>query len=163
MEEQNKTTEKLTDKAFSRLVLMSVLAILICIVCLCSTTYAWFTDNVPSNGNQIKSAESCDLSVTVTHSGIELTEIENGVELVADEVYTVTLTLPSGSASGYCLIEADGNVYYSEYIARHTDETAQTVSFTVKVKETQTVTFTKRWGIYSDDCNVVNGGELLIP
>ena len=163
MEEQNKTTEKLTDKAFSRLVLMSVLAILFCIICLCSTTYAWFTDSVPSSGNQIKSAESCNLSVTITHNGNELTEIENGVELVAGEVYTVTLSLPSGSASGYCLIEAGGNTYYSEYIARHTEETPKTVSFTVKVEETQTVTFTKRWGIYSDEGDVMHDGVLLIP
>ena len=100
MEQQNKPKAKLTDKAFSRLVLTSVLAIIVCIVCLCSTTYAWFTDSAPSNENEIKMAETFDLTVTVTKDGTPLADIENGVELEAGVVYTVTLSLPAGSASG---------------------------------------------------------------
>ena len=171
MEEQNKKTEKLTDKAFSRLVLMSVFAILICIVGMCSTTYAWFNDGVPSGEIQIKAADSCLLSVTVSSAEeqtalgqitaeAEVQEME--LDLEANVPYTVTLSLPSDSASGYCLITAEnGDVYHSDYIARHDGE-LQTVSFTLTVETAQKITFTKRWGIYSDACDVVNG-EMLIP
>ena len=44
MKKQN--NEKLSDKAFARLALTSILGILVCIICLCSTTYAWFTGSV---------------------------------------------------------------------------------------------------------------------
>lgn len=98
MEQQN--TEKLSDKAFARLILTSVFGVLLCLVLLCSTTYAWFTADVPSNNNEIKSATHCDLSVSVYKDGVALENIASGVSLKAGN-YTVTLTLPKDSASGY--------------------------------------------------------------
>ena len=53
MEKQNNKTDKLTDKAFSRLVITSVIGILVCIACLCSTTFAWFTGATESNTNTV--------------------------------------------------------------------------------------------------------------
>ncbi len=162
MKIKNSIKETLTDKAFSRLALTSVLAILICMACLCSTTYAWFTNNTQSVGNEIKSSNVGDFSVEVTApDGTELTGIENGVELVADEIYTVTLSLSGGNASGYCLISAGGENYYSDYILRH-ESVRKTISFHLTVKTTQTVVFTPRWGIYTGDSDVVNA-RLIIP
>ena len=162
MEQQNNTKSKLTDKAFSRLVLTSILGILVCIVCLCSSTYAWFSDSAPSNGNQIKMADECALTVYVVKDGTALEDIENGVELEAGVEYLVMLSLPANSASGYCLISAGGNTYYSDYIAAHSDPQPQTKSFVLKVETTQTVTFTSRWGIYAQDSHVVDG-KMIIP
>ena len=162
MEEQNEKEEVLTDKAFSRMLLTSVLGILFCIVCLCSTTFAWFTDSAPSAQNEINVADECLLSVTVTESGEELENIESGVLLEAGKEYTVKLSLPSGSASGYCMIVAGDNTYYSDYIARHSETEPQTVVFTLTVGEDRTVVFKPHWGIYSKDADVVDG-KLLIP
>ncbi len=157
MEEQNKVTESLSDKAFSRLLLTSVLGIVICIACLCASTFAWFSDSAPSKGNEIKMAENCLLSVTVSLNDVPLTGIENGVELTAGETYRVVLSLPANTASGYCLITAGGRTYYTDYILRHSNAEPQTVSFTLTVKETQTVKFTSRWGIYAAESDVENG------
>jgi uncharacterized membrane protein YdbT with pleckstrin-like domain len=44
---------KLTDKAFSRLLITSVVAILFLVACLCSTTYAWFVQDISSGENLI--------------------------------------------------------------------------------------------------------------
>ena len=162
MEQQNNTKSKLTDKAFSRLVFTSILGIFVCIVCLCSTTYAWFSDSAPSNGNQIKMAEECTLSVYVVKDGTALENIEDGVELEAGVEYLVMLSLPAGSSSGYCLISAGGITYYSDYIVSHTDPEPQTKSFVLKVETTQTVKFTSRWGIYAQDSHVVDG-KIIIP
>ncbi len=49
MEQQN--NRKLSDKVFARLALTSILGILVCIICLCSTTYAWFTGSVQVDSN----------------------------------------------------------------------------------------------------------------
>lgn len=161
MEKQNKTTEKLTDKAFLRLIVTSVLGIFICIVCLCSSTFAWFVDSAPSEGNEIKISDELLLTVTLTQNGVELTGLDTGVELEAGLEYVVTMKLDAGSSSGYCLIEANGVEYYSDYIARNDDQ-EQTVSFVLKVDQAQTVVFTNRWGIYSGESDVVDG-ILLIP
>ena len=67
MEKQN--NEKLSDKAFARLFLTSILGILVCIICLCSTTYAWFTGSVQVDSNKIQTADACLLSVSVYKDG----------------------------------------------------------------------------------------------
>ena len=69
MEQQN--NEKLSDKAFARLALTSILGILVCIICLCSTTYAWFTGSVQVNNNTLKAADTCLLSVSVYKDGAD--------------------------------------------------------------------------------------------
>ena len=162
MDEQNKKTDALTDKAFLRLMVTSFLAIFVCIVCLCSTTWCWFSDSAPSSDNRIAMASECLLEVTVAEDGTALADIENGVELQAGVAYIVTLSLPADTASGYCVISAGTQTYYTDYIARHSDPVPKTVSFTLSVGTTQTVTFTPRWGIYAQESDV-RESALLIP
>ena len=69
MEKQN--NEKLSDKAFARLFLTSILGILVCIICLCSTTYAWFTGSVQVDSNKIQTADACLISVSVYKDGAD--------------------------------------------------------------------------------------------
>ena len=164
MEQQN--NEKLSDKAFARLVLTSILGILVCIICLCSTTYAWFTGSVQVDSNTLKAADACLLSVSVYKDGAEgslaTVDTVNAATLECEEgTYTVTLTLPKESASGYLVLTVDGQEYYSDYLQRN-DNTDQTLTFTLNVKAAKTVTFTARWGIYSGDCHVKNGETLTI-
>lgn len=166
MDEQNNKvkTDKLSDKAFLRLVTTSILGIIVCLVCLCSTTYAWFTASIPSVGNELKTAGACDLEVTVSpHNpeGEAFTDIENGVLMEPGVDYLVVMLLPPGSASGYCLIEADGKTYYSDYIIGNSDE-PQIKSFWLKIDDMpRVVTFTTRWGILNRESDVV-GGTLSI-
>ena len=162
MKKQNNTIKKLTDKAFSRLIITSFLGIFVCVICLCSTTFAWFSETTPSAGNKIKTSDSCDLSIVVEKDGVPLNDIESGVELLVGEHYTVTLALPAGNASGYCIITAGENTYYSDYILRHNESESQTFVFDLVVKSTQTVTFESRWGIYTQPSDVV-AGMLIIP
>lgn len=161
MKKQN--NEKLSDKAFARLALTSILGILVCIICLCSTTYAWFTGSVQVDNNTFKAADACLLSVSVYKDGTEVAIIDtdNSATLECEGMYTVTLTLPKESASGYLVLTVDGQEYYSDYLQRN-DDTDQTLTFTLNVKAAKNVTFTARWGIYSGDCHVKNGETLTI-
>ena len=163
MKKQN--NEKLSDKAFARLVLTSILGILVCIICLCSTTYAWFTGSVQVNNNTLKAADACLISVSVYKDGAEgalaTVNTENSATLECEGTYTVTLTLSKESASGYLIITANGQDYYSDYLQRN-DENDQTLTFTLNVATVQTVTFTARWGIYSGECSVNNSETLTI-
>ena len=162
MEQQN--NKILSDKAFARLALTSILGILVCIICLCSTTYAWFTGSVQVDSNTLKAAGACLLSVSVYKDGAEeaIIDTENPITLECEEgTHTVTLTLPKESASGYLVLTVDGQEYYSDYLQRN-DNIDQTLTFTLNVKAAKTVTFTARWGIYSGDCHVKNGETLTI-
>ncbi len=53
MEKQNNNVDKLTDKAFSRSVIIAVVSIVLCIVCLSSATFAWFTTTTTSSQNVV--------------------------------------------------------------------------------------------------------------
>lgn len=163
MEQENKKIDKLTDKAFSRLVVTSIIGIFMCIVCLCSTTFAWFKDDAPSEGNRIQMADECLLAVTVSKDGTPIEGIENGVALEAG-VYDVTLSLPGNTASGYCLITAGGVNYHTDYIVRHTEDMKE-ISFKLVVDTAQTVVFTPRWGIFTGESDIVESDppELRIP
>lgn len=172
MEEQN--INQLSDKAFVRLIATSIATIFLCLILLSSTTFAWFTEEVSGNGNTIKAADQCQLMVSVVELATNGTDTpkaldaENAIALEMGKTYQVTLSLPKDSASGYCVLSTTGEngettLYYTDYIARHTDDEPQTKSFTLTVAENTTVVFTTRWGIYSDDrCDVKNGETLQI-
>ena len=149
--------DKVSAKAFKHLVLTSIIGLFVCIACLCSTTYAWFVDVAPSSGNELKIADECRLSVTVSNGAAELTDISSGVWLEAGVEYTVTLSLPANSSSGYCIVNAGLNTYYSDYIAHHTEPVPKTSTFTLTVATSQTVKFITGWGIYSGSSDVTDG------
>lgn len=156
----------MTDKAFSRLVITSGLAILCCIICICSATWAWFTASVNSESNNIKTSAECLVELEVEKDGesLAVVDIENEAELQLEEgVYTLTLTLPGNSASGYALITIGEDKYYTDYIKSH-DEDEKTLTLYINVGETEepiSATITARWGIYSGESSFVDG-ELFI-
>ena len=162
MEQQNNICEPMTDKAFLRVVLTSGLAIFLCIVCLCALTYAWYAEGLSRYDGKLAMDENCLLEVEVSCNGALLEDIESGVKLNAGATYMVTLKLPGNTDSGYCLISSDEDIYYTDYILRHTEEDVKTVSFELTVDKTQVVAFTPRLGIYNLDSDVVDG-ELSIP
>ena len=161
MEQQK--DKKRWDGAFVRLLLTSFLGIFLCIVCLCSTTYAWFVAGVQGGNNVIRASELCKLSVSVAKEGSEeaVIDIHTPTALVCEGTYTVTLTLPSGSASGYLVVSVGDTDYYTDYLKRSEGE-EQTLTFTMDVKAATSVLLTARWGIYSGECHIENGEVLTV-
>ena len=164
MKQQN--MDKLTDKAFMRLIITSVLAIVVCLVCLCSTTWAWFSDSRSSSTNSITSAQ-CLLKITITsESGTNIEkEFENGEfsEILSIDQYTMTLEIPDESASGYCIIKVGDKELYTQAVSNNPGIERRKISFTLEVTEQVTVTVIPRWGIYSGDIHVENNGALPLP
>ena len=144
--------EKLTEKAFSQSLLVSVLSILLCIVALCSITYAWFVGETRSTDNTLL-AGSFDLTISVTKNGNEFPVIadadSDGVwicNLPEGGPYTVHLKLKEeSSVKGHCIVKVGGGV------AKKTaaiDNTANAdFKFTIAVTEPTQVTFEPRWGV----------------
>ena len=155
--------EKLTEKAFSSGIITSVLSIVLCIAALCSTSWAWFTGSTASSENTIKTAETFTLELVLEDGSRQPVSIVDDKATLAAGTYTVKISLPKNSASGYIVITDKNNVdYRSPYIQRHEDDTPHNVTFYLVVEEAQEVTFTKRWGIYTGDPSVLAGGTLTI-
>ena len=71
--------EKITEKAFSQSLIISVVSILLCIVALCSMTYAWFTAETTSSSNTLTSG-SFDVTVDIVKTEGEVSTVDNAVE-----------------------------------------------------------------------------------
>ncbi len=74
--------EKITEKVFGRVLISSFFSILLCIVCLVGTTWAWFTVSIENEGNEIQIA-------TVTANVNIQDEAENVVNEAASGNYNL--------------------------------------------------------------------------
>ena len=198
MKSQKENMDKLTDKAFMRLIVTSFAAIILCLACLGSTTWALFSDVFPSEKNEIRSAEKCLLTVSIasaenesnsSRASVETADATESTEtgdetVILDKVneeksldlasgtYTVTMTLPKSSASGYLVISCGEQKYYTDFLERHENDVPSTLTFTLKVdagdpvapatEATLAIEFVPRWGIYAGDTHVKNGGTLEV-
>lgn len=140
---------KPTDENIIRLLIPSFVGIVICMVCLAASTWAWFSATVQTVPQTITAA-NYDIEVSVVDAGKNPVNLTS--QLKANETYTVTLkatgTAPSG---GYCIItDASGNVVY-------TSETLlpnATVVFPFEPSTTDVYTFTAVWGSYNGTANI---------
>ena len=163
MDEQ-KTNDKLTDKAFTRLMILSVLGILVCLACLCSATWAWFSGGVASDSNKL-GAGSFDLTVSVldaTSSGTQTVAeaTDKVVTLASSGEYTVTLTMTDDTTvtKGYCVLSINGVKYKTNSIRL---DVSNPFVFTLKIDEPVTISFEPCWGLPAHS-DVSNGGTLII-
>ena len=163
--------ERLSEKAFSQSLLVSVVSILLCIVALCSATYAWFTEDTASGNNTLTSGCFDIASVSVVPSdAVALHEGEaQTIEVVrTDDVfhctlpaageYTVTLTLDGEStAKGHCVVTVGGETLTTDAIIGSTtankDGYTENSPFTFILETTEpdtAVTFTPVWGVVTN-------------
>ena len=140
----------------ARILAPSVLAICVCTLCLCGTTWAWFTATT-SSGTTVIQAATYTVDVSADENDkVEITT-ESGTTTVtftdAGE-YTITLT-PSGTAqNGYCKISYAEGDYYTGQL------TTDKLHFTVNADANSELTVTPQWGSYSGDPNLSSGSII---
>ena len=147
------TDKKITEKVFMQCLVMSVACILICIISLCSITYAWFTGSVASGNNMLKSG-SFDLTLEVKKDGTDpvgLARESNGIWKgnFGEGTYTVKLTVTGEStANGRCsIIKVNGKDLETQIntVAMNSDN--KELEFNLIVKKEAVIEFNPRWGI----------------
>lgn len=158
--------EKVSDKAFLRMMLSSVFGILICGICLAGLTWAWFSSAVTSTANNITAAKfTVNINVTAEGTATPLSpKEENGGytydELTAGKTFTVTVTA-DGSATattGYCTVKLDGTTYHTIQLYPAGGEgKPQSVEFTVNGEQGLVLTIIPQWGTFG-----TTTGESLI-
>lgn len=155
--------EKVSDKAFLRIMLSSIFGILICGICLAGLTWAWFTSSITSTANTITAA---DFSV-----GVEFKQNESVIEPVIENesyklnsgTYTVTVTASGSATTGYCKVElklSDNNIKTYRTIQLYPaggQGKPQSVDFTVNAQQGLKLTIIPQWGTFG-----TTTGESLI-
>lgn len=92
--------EKVTEKHLRRVLLSSVCSILLCLTCLVSTTWAWFTTTLTNTGNEIE-VGSFNIEVDVRSMADETQPVTatDGVYALSRGEYRVKVT-HSGTSNG---------------------------------------------------------------
>lgn len=163
--------EKITEKAFSQSLFISIASILICIVLLCSITFAWFSEDVSNNTNKV-GAGRFDIGVKsvvliATDGETEISADASGVYTLGEGTYRVTVELDAETtAKGYCIITVNGTKYHTDVVVNEQTKndvyTTPNSPFTFELVIPDggaTVTFDSRWGIPAV-VDVTYGGTL---
>lgn len=143
--------EKITDKAFKKSITISVVSILLCIVALCSTTWAWFSQEVASSHNSIKSA-NCNVSVSVTSAGAPVDAVDGKYTFVKDAAYEIKMTATGTAKTAYCVLNIGGTNYYTVQIPTDAASIQNSITFTLQFSaDTTAVEIFSRWGTSSQE------------
>lgn len=155
--------EKITEKAFSQSLIISVVSILLCIVALSSVTYAWFTGETTSGSNTLMSG-SFDVKITVSKledgvASANAIEAESNNEgkytyKLLPGTYEISLALTEDSTvKGHCVVTIGIDTQRTDAIiganTANVENAAMTDPFKFKITVTAetTVFLEPRWGV----------------
>ena len=151
----NENKERISDEAFLRGAIAGLIAILLCLVALCSTTYAWFLAESRS-GASVISGSRYSLSVTLTDENgdpVPVTDRGNDTffcSLKSGKTYTVSLQTSADTTAtrGYCSISVLGVEKHTESISLDKERGRARVTFFVSVADKDvSVVLESRMGI----------------
>lgn len=110
---------KVTEKRFGKVLLSSVCGILLCMACLVSTTWAWFTVSIDNTGNEIQIAK---VTADITINGIPATQSEEGGYVLEAGTQNIEICL-NNSASGSDDLNRRQNDVYAVMTVTYNGET----------------------------------------
>ena len=146
-----------TDKNILRLLMPSAVGIVLCMVCLAGTTWAWFSASIKSPPQTITAA-NYDIAVAVTDEAGAPVALDQPLE--AGRAYTVTLTAGGTAPSGgYCVVKSGGASLYTAPLLP-----GEEMSFTLIPESDDTYTFDAVWGTYNGGADITAGctiGQII--
>lgn len=141
---------KIREKVMICRTVVTVMIIVLCLIAMSITAYAYFSYEVTSGSNLIKAA---NFNATVSVIG----EGEIGIDpsstdganttytFSADGIYTVTIRNEnSTSETGFCILSVGKDKYHTQQIRKN-----NSIQFTVKVSAGMEIRFINHWGTSS--------------
>jgi hypothetical protein len=99
--------------SLTALLMPSLLGVAICLVCLCSLTWAWFTATQNSGVQPIQSATA---TVTASLNNTALGELKVGEPCNLNGTGTLTLHMDGSAQYAYVVIKVGGTEYHTDYL-----------------------------------------------
>lgn len=99
--------------SLTALLMPSLLGVAICLVCLCSLTWAWFTATQNSGVQPIQSATA---TVTAKLGDTALGELKVGEPCNLNGTGTLTLHMDGSAQYAYVVIKVGGTEYHTDYL-----------------------------------------------
>ncbi len=160
------------EKRSSRLSLYAaLLSIVLCMVCLAGTSWAWFTANQEVTVKSIVSAEwkmdsvevyqiAADGNTKTVQIPVDVTGTEGDMKFsaAANTQYLVKIFVKTNARNGFALIETCDGSFYT---------TKSEVSFNLLLSKSSIVKVNASWGVYDGEANMLpdygNIGKGIIP
>ncbi len=136
----------------------SLFGMSVCVLCLCGSSWAWFTAIQNSPVEKIEAA-TYDLSVSVEEQILTPDEQGNSsVDLEQGQSYLITLKADGTADSGYGQIIYGEDIYYTEPI-----KSGDSISFTIYADQSATLSIEAFWGSCSeeDEQNLIGDGTVI--
>ncbi len=132
--------------ALMPLIAPSVFAIIVCMLCVVGSSFAWFSTSMSSPTQKI---EAANYSISVSVNGEDKTA---GTLLPAGE-YELSVTALGSAKVGYCSIKCGDAKSFNEYhtVPILTAEGQNILSIKIKLTEQTQLTFTPQWGSSAKD------------
>ncbi len=162
--------DKDADQNIIHLLLPSLFGIILCMVLLASTTWAYFIATLPPTNVKIEAAnfdvlvEMSIIDIDTNEKTIIFPKEDGAYSLEVGKKYSVDLTAHGSASTGYCVmsLKFDGNLenykYYTNQISRD-----GYMSFFIISNQSVQCSFEPNWGTYSGTCDVSNGETFEIP
>lgn len=155
-------TERITDKVFMQSIVTSFIAIVLCIVVLCSASWAWFNDGSASSSNQIRSG-NCTVSVVISADGTEIANLTNETQTVtfqSGKTYQIQITSTGTASSSYCKLKVGDTTYYTEQIS--TAAPKNTCAFTLSFTQNTEAELATGWGTAARENRDFSNGKTYV-
>lgn len=136
----------------------SIIGIILCSICLCGVSWAWFTASTSTGTTAIQSA-SYKLLYQVDE-GADETELTEVKTVTVPESGSCKITLSAtgtAGATGYCSVQIGNETYYTGQIS-----VQDTVAFSFRITATAgtEIILTPKWGTYSGAATIQNGEDI---
>lgn len=136
----------------------SIIGIILCSICLCGVSWAWFTASTSTGTTAIRSS-SYKLLYQVDE-GADATEFTEPRTVIVPESGSCKITLSAAGtagATGYCSVRIGNETYYTGQIS-----VQDTVAFSFGITATAgtEIILTPKWGTYSGAATIQNGEDI---
>lgn len=154
-----RNTKKSQDNIWNILA-PSVFGILLCLICLCGTSWAWFQISRSSNVTPIQTA---DYAVKIWWDRQPESLPLDGksiykVQLTANTTYQIKIQGVGTAKTGFCKISFEGKEYITDQI-----DSGKEISFTVNASKASELQITTQWGTCAEQSaenKIANGGTI---
>lgn len=151
---------KIREKVMLMRVITTVVIMVVCLATMSITAYAYFSYNVTSGSNIIKSANfETNVRVQINDANGEAVTVNTSnykshwAELTANTTYYITLehTERSTAKTGFVIITAENcdSKYHTQQLGKDGNGITETITFYIKPNANTKVTFLAHWGTSS--------------
>lgn len=145
---------KVSEKVFLSRITLNITVIIICMIAMAFTAFAYFSVSVSSQNNRIQAAHfDVEIHVSSEVDGIPVSEPVNRqntdvyvVNMKADTVYAVEIVAKGNSNTGFVVISAGGYQYHTEQMVLNDKNS---IVFYLRPTEDMAVMLMPHWGTSS--------------